>query len=309
MHNIYDTSIMVLNNGHAKVIKYLYPRTIEDSPSRSGVVSNVIRSYSSPEELASSSDTKKDRVKKSSSEIRKISAFRALKNIKLRAEHNYKRFNSCITLTFAPSRCNFDVTNVFECNARLNSYLTNLRQVNGDVDYIGVPEYQKNGDIHYHILCSLPLDCPSLPRRRYKVVKSKGKFKTMYYYDLPGWSFGWSYADSIDSTSKALNYITKYVTKDCVNSELPAGAHRFYSSHSLDRPLIVDVLCDECDNFSFFDGLECSKSYCSKNEEWNIMTYNIYFSPDDVDNGSLSLTDIINRFKKDGLYCRQRVYC
>lgn len=309
--DLYDTTITILNNGHVKISKFqnikrnTTPLTEERAFQRQ-LREPYIEDYDpdleilNPERYKRREERKKKRAL--DTESRKLSALRAFRNVKIRSEHNYKKFNSMITLTFADSRCDFDICDVTECNKRLNSYLTYLRENNDNLYYIGVPEYQERGAVHYHILTSLKIDSQSIPKRQLKVTKSKGKYKTLIYYDLPGWSFGWSDAEPINSTAKALRYITKYINKETTNKVLPFGAHRFYCSQNLERPVVIKVLSDG-NEFSFFNCFTASKTYHSTNEKWLIDVYNMFFSPELVDNGCLSL-DIIKKYYKDkGLYC------
>lgn len=214
-------------------------------------------------------------------------ARRARKRLVMIAENNYKDFCSFITLTFDAKNTKYDnsytASDIDSCNDKLNSYLTFIRSRFSGFRYVAVPEKQKNGNIHYHLLTNLPVGSALIPARSPKTVKSDGRIRSIIYYDLPGWSVGFSSSEPISSASKSLRYITKYISKETADFALPSGSHRYYRSQNLDVPVVFDCFIRDPFSVDDFTSIFSSASvYRFDSDEYNLHVWNIYLPDSDL---------------------------
>lgn len=126
---------------------------------------------------------------------------------------NANDLHSFITLTFAEN-----ITDINEANKMFHAFIVMCRRKYPNFKYIGVPEYQKRGAVHFHILTNLVCGI-DIPKREIKKTynKEKGKYFEMEYYDIPYWNHGYSTAFDIDMADSNFNialYLTKYLYKD-----------------------------------------------------------------------------------------------
>lgn len=156
--------------------------------------------------------------------IRYDSLSRTRDNIILLTSNNDTKFKTFITLTFK------DIIDIENANKYLNIWLTDLRRDlkkdNQELFYLGVPEYQKRGAIHYHIFTSLEINSKYIPYRptitTYNIKNEK--YINLNYYDLLYWTYGYSTAiditrnnKNIDSNFNLALYMCKYLYKDLDN--------------------------------------------------------------------------------------------
>ena len=152
---------------------------------------------------------------------------------------NQNEWQSFITLTFKEN-----ITDLDEANAKFNIYVTQMRRacdrLGFKFKYVGVPEFQERGCVHYHLVTNVKLNhvyehhyttkklgtekvriCKLIPRRKTKVVKGKAGEGTrkLNYYNLPFWpkaTYGYSSAfgfDSVDDKFTVVGYLAKYFFK------------------------------------------------------------------------------------------------
>lgn len=184
-------------------------------------------------------------VKLSKSEVESLKEIRSdslsrSRNLLIDLAHqNYDIWRSFITLTFAEN-----ITDVTEANKKFNNWSKCILRKKPDFKYLCVPEFQKRGAVHYHLITNLECGSDLLPARKPKQTKSdKGKYHTLIYYDLPFWvdkegkSYGFSSAFDLRLTNDKFNvalYITKYLYKDIDNRLY--GRRKIMHSMDLDRP-------------------------------------------------------------------------
>ena len=164
--------------------------------------------------------------------------------------NNNRRIND-ISLTFEyieDASC-YDYC-VKEMTYFLNKMKKYLKRKGYEFYYLGVPEYQKNGNIHYHFLMS---DIPS--EYMYKVPdwldRDYNTNKICNSTGLTLWNYGKSDVSVINSKSRISTYISKYMIKslkniNCSEYMLRLYKKRFYNSNNLSKPIV---------------------EYCSVNEE------------------------------------------
>lgn len=137
--------------------------------------------------------------------------------------------------TCSPANCKrYDLTYT---NRVLRQWFANQRR-NGspDLTYLAVPEYHKNGAIHFHCLMS-----------GFNGRLKDSKLKTKHgqtIYNASGYYSGWTefvrIGERFDSQSfaedyaKVSNYLTKYITKDM---PIIHGKRRYLVSDNLKRPI------------------------------------------------------------------------
>lgn len=108
-----------------------------------------------------------------------------------------------ITLTLDKSK--IDRYDKKEINKKLKTWLNNMVK-RYDFNYIIIPEYHKDGAIHFHGLCS---------GNNLKLTYVKTDNKCRKVYNLNNWNLGFSTAIELDNNRTAVSaYITKYITKD-----------------------------------------------------------------------------------------------
>lgn len=149
------------------------------------------------------------------------------------ASENADMFHSFITLTFEEN-----ITDINEANKKFHSYITMVKRVKNDFVYLGVPEFQKRGAVHYHLLTNLVCDI-DIPKRELKRLynEQEKKYTELEYYDLPYWNNGYSSAFNLDMTDEKFNvalYITKYLYKDIDNRLW--GHKKILKSNDLRKP-------------------------------------------------------------------------
>ncbi|MFA5770487.1 MAG: hypothetical protein WC894_03270 [Patescibacteria group bacterium] len=156
-------------------------------------------------------DSSSDRLE----EYQKVSNRKSFSTLRSLIFGNFSIFDKFITLTFKDTE-KFDIRDLTYCNFRKERFVKKLKEIKPDLKYIIVPEYQKRGAVHYHILCNLQY----IP---------KGLFKKY-------WIYGFSSIDAIKELDKSLFYLTKYISKNTYIAEFK-GRRRFYASKNITRPI------------------------------------------------------------------------
>lgn len=125
-----------------------------------------------------------------------------------------------ITLTLDKTK--IDRFDKKEINKKLKTWLNNMVK-RYDFNYIIIPEYHKDGAIHFHGLCS----GNNLKLTYVKIDKGRK------VYNLDNWNLGFSTAIELDNNRTAVSaYITKYVTKDTTKI---LGNVYYSGGHSIKR--------------------------------------------------------------------------
>ena len=143
--------------------------------------------------------------------------------------------NKFFTLTFAENVTDFVVAN--EC---FRKFVMRLKyNYKSDLKYLVVPEFQKRGAIHFHVLCDLP----------YVPVNQLA--------DL--WGFGFCRINLIDSVTNVGLYVSKYIQKQFDDERLHTKKC-FWGSRNLKRPVVIDTpevvdsLLSDCESQSAYFG-------------------------------------------------------
>lgn len=170
-----------------------------------------------------------------------LNAIRSNNSIQCLARANSSSWNTFITLTFKDN-----VTDISYANKKFNQFISNVRKLKKDFKYLAVPEFQKRGAVHYHLLSNLNYDDGVIiPQKN----KKGNAINIDSLYDVKYWSFGFCRVDFIKNNYKKIfSYLTKYMTKD-IDDRL-FSKKRYLFSQNLNRPIIN--YCNETDlNFIY----------------------------------------------------------
>lgn len=186
---------------------------------------------------------------------------------------NEEDFKTFITLTFEDN-----LENIEQANIKLNTWLTKIRSIKKDFKYVCVPEFQKRGAVHYHLLTNLDIKLDS------NIIKLQSGKKCMY--DVKYWSYGFTSVFSMKDIN-VVGYISKYMTKDIDNRLW--GKRRYMNSRNLRKPSITYLDTDNLEEFIKYLGIldydiTYKNTYLTKfNEEIEFKeykkqtSYNIYY--------------------------------
>ncbi len=160
------------------------------------------------------------------------------------AKTNRHVWESFITLTFAEN-----ITDITKANSIFNSWRTNVKKIKPDFKYLAVPEFQKRGAVHYHILSNLGVQDKEIILEQ-QIKKGKAvKYKDLY--DVKYWTKGYARVDFIKNDYKKIySYICKYMTKDIDNKLF--GKKRYFYSQSLDKPFETYLNLSNEKDFDYF---------------------------------------------------------
>ena len=108
----------------------------------------------------------------------------------------------------------------------MNFTIKNIRKIKRDFKYIVVPEFQKRGAIHFHLLTNLTLQDNNII-----ILQKNNK-----YYSLKYWTKGFSNVKIIenDCPKTIIGYISKYMTEECDNRLF--GFRKYTASQNLNKP-------------------------------------------------------------------------
>lgn len=158
-------------------------------------------------------------------------------------------FTSFITLTLSDNTSHklsteININDIGQANKLFNIWRTQISRIYPNFAYICVPEYQKRGAIHYHLLTNLRcgIEIPKLKTKK-TYNTEKQKYYELKYYNIPYWNYGFSTAYDINTTDDNFNialYITKYLYKDIDNRLF--GHRKIMKSNNLKKP--TEVLCN-----------------------------------------------------------------
>lgn len=225
---------------------------------------------------------KKKKIPMSTYEKVKLSVKRTEEEFQNLAKTNLEEFKYFVTLTFADIKekekhkemnlksveygeydLNFvyvkDSTDYVMCIKKLNTFISHLKEklIKNDLSlkYLGVPEYQKNGSIHYHFLMSdipyeLLYDVPSWLDYDYKIKARR------YDKGIKKWIYGKSSVEEIKDKMRIVEYISKYLMKSLEEIKETAflerlNKRRYYYSRNLEKPVneyftdLEDLIEDE----------------------------------------------------------------
>lgn len=144
-------------------------------------------------------------------------------------------FDLFVTFTFAKNRYDVDLL-----KRKMAYWLNNQRILHGNFAYLIVPEYHKDGALHFHALF-----------QGYKGdIESSGIFKKgREVFNIKSYRGGHTEAYKIDNLRKTAAYLAKYLSKDMPKFK---GKQRYWCSNGLLRPIkVVNPVLTEADKDKF----------------------------------------------------------
>ena len=232
----YDTKIVICDNGYIELKKY------DKSFTKIKQGYEEIKKEYLPI-TSKTIDEIENKKSKKFDEILTRNLTRTRDNIIQYACENEKLFHSFITLTLSDNKehklsTDIDINDISQANKLFNIWRTQIKRKFPHFSYICVPEYQKRGAIHYHLITSLKcgVDIPKLDTK-YTFNEEKKKYFELEYYNIPYWNYGFSTAYDLNKTDDNFNvalYITKYLYKDIDNRLY--GHQKLMKSDNLKKP-------------------------------------------------------------------------
>lgn len=173
------------------------------------------------------------------------------------AKANSKIWETFITLTIAENEQNIE-----NANKMLHSFTVQIRRIKKDFAYIAIPEFQKRGAIHYHLLTNISIDDDKLIYSQ----EDSPKFKHIKY-----WNKGFTSIEPLKGDiKKVVGYISKYMTKD-IDDRL-FGHRRYLYSQNLATPKESYINSDSEQDYNFFT---------KKIQDKKLIYENVYINPYD----------------------------
>lgn len=171
------------------------------------------------------------------------------------------QFEWFVTFTFNPQKV--DRYNFNHCAVKMQSWLARIsmdaRQKKINFQYLIVPEFHKDGAIHFHALIS------NYPKH---MKKTKVIQDNKLVHNLPSFRYGFTNAKNIqDNPDPIFGYLTKYITKDML---LVNNRKRYWCSKNLNKPKIFHNQIDE---------LNLSNKLIDENIEFINQYSNVYKIP------------------------------
>ena len=205
-----------------------------------------------------------DRTKQEEEHCNKVSASASKNRL-----YNIARSNTWewfITITF--DREKVDSSNYEDVLCKLTYFLNNVRKRKcPQMKYLIVPELHKDG-IHFHFHGLLAY-CDGL-HMSYSGHNTKGR-NSQPIFNILDWTFGFTTATRVQDSSRASNYIAKYITKDC--ARVLKNKKRYTISQNVNRAEPEYMVQDEEDFLRVYgDRITYTKSIEVK-EANQIITY------------------------------------
>ena len=133
-------------------------------------------------------------------------------------------FEYFVTFTFNPKK--IDRYSIDETFNTMKYWLNRQKKHSPDFAYVIVPEFHKDGAIHFHALIRA-YNGDMKPTQ----VFQNGK----RVYNVTGFTSGFTNAQKMDDNQeKTAGYITKYITKDTINR---FNKRRYWASKNLQKPV------------------------------------------------------------------------
>ena len=241
IYKSYDIKIKIRSNGSIKIKQY-------DS-----VISKLRDGFEDPSKddipILGRVASYKNSVGEELKEIRYDSLIRTRNLLIDYACQNERFWRSFVTLTFADN-----VTDINEANKKfhtcMNNFAKKMKKHGLEFKYLGTPEFQKRGAVHYHLLTNLECGSVWLP-----VQEGVSNGKTMF--DFKDWKYGFTSGFDLKNTDDKFNialYITKYLYKDIDNRLF--GRNKILKSNNLEKPIEFDLMSSSdtyCDAIKFLN--------------------------------------------------------
>lgn len=134
-----------------------------------------------------------------------------------------------------------------------SNFMFYLRTKYPQLFYVCVPEYQKRGALHFHMLVGgmtmQELGCvPAINQDKDSKYYGQPIFKNgKQIFNVTVWKKGYSTLSEIGSLRATRRYICKYITKQYGDERL-FGKKRYYVSQNIQRPVIIKEILQRGDS-------------------------------------------------------------
>lgn len=225
-NSAYNYKLKAYNDGRLTVIKYKNKRR-----------KSIFSIYQKNSTNSYSNLTEEERL-----ENQKSYMFKVKNKIKDLVLNNH--FDMFWTLTFDPKKCDEATEDEYrfeEMRKWLNKMRTrHNRKSDKPFMYIAIPERHKSGLIHWHMVTG---------NLKPNLVDSGKTYKQQKIYNCIDWEHGFSNVQMMRSKSKISNYVTKYITKDLLNTPARKNKRKYWSSNNLTLPTVYGASDDSVMNF------------------------------------------------------------
>lgn len=186
------------------------------------------------------------------------------------AIQNAHHFKSFITLTFKEN-----IKDMEQANKMFSNWVRQIKRQKKDFIYLGAPEFQKRGAVHYHIMTNIEIEQNDL------IIKQHGTDKM---YDVKYWNHGYSSVFDLaltDDKFSVASYLSKYYFKD-IDDRL-FGHKKVLKSNNLSKPTVktMESNTNEYQNYIMYltksKELQNKKSVQTENKyapNMTILTFN-----------------------------------
>jgi len=158
------------------------------------------------------------------------------------SKRSFVRYVLCAIKTFGPP-CILTLTySQPQDSARhgfndLRLFIMRLRKSEFRISYIAVPEFQKSGRLHFHVLVwGLPSDFPDRRSSSHGVIYGKERSSRII---AKHWGLGYIDLIATDGSDKLSSYLAKYFTK-AYNDPRLIGCRLFHRSRDIPKPFIYN---------------------------------------------------------------------
>lgn len=134
------------------------------------------------------------------------------------AKSNADEWKTFITLTYKENLTDIDIA-----KKDFRYFIDKVQRVYKNLKYICIPEFQKRGAVHFHMLTNIDINNNILIYSQ----DNNSKFKHIKF-----WHKGFTKVDNLSNDiKKIVGYVSKYMTKDIDNRLY--NRHRYYYSRNL----------------------------------------------------------------------------
>lgn len=173
------------------------------------------------------------------------------------AKCNCDEWKTFITLTIAENITDIDIA-----NRKLKYFLDKVRRKYKELKYIGIPEFQKRGAVHYHLLTNISINNTDLI---YTQQDNK------YFKHIKYWNDGFTKVDTLEKDiKKIIGYISKYMTKDIDNRLF--NRHRYFYSRNLKKPIVSYLDLSNNKHFDYYNKILSNKNIIYESKYLNPYT-------------------------------------
>ncbi len=196
----------------------------------------------------------KNEKEKNKNEIELKNIIRSKLECQRLAKCNAKEWKTFITLTFEEN-----IVDINYANTRFKCFIYKIKRVFKEFKYICIPEFQKRGAVHYHLLTNIDINNDKLIYSQ----ENNNFFKHIKY-----WNEGFTKVDNLNNDiKKIIGYISKYMTKD-IDDRL-FNHHRYFYSRNLIKPKINYINLDNLKHLDYLNNLLKNKKIVYKNNYLN----------------------------------------